>query len=329
MISVIVPVYNVENYIERCVNSIQAQTYGEFELILVDDGSTDGSGRICDRMKEEDRRIQVIHQENKGLSAARNRGLSAATGDYITYIDSDDYVHPSYLEVLYHNAVSYQADVSVCGLQLVWGNNRVKPKRNKNAVNHIAAYSGRQAAKEIVAGNKRNMIIACGKLYSQRLKELLDYPEGRLHEDEFVTYKVFYEAERVVVTEHPLYFYYQREKSITNSGFSKRRLDKLVALNEAIEYFERRKDRELMSYAIKRYLLNLQIAWYRVEKYLPEEKMLLRILHQKWKEVYSSGKAAIAGICSPVDRSALLIFNISPDVYRIMAGLVERILPIV
>ena len=101
-----------------------------------------------------------------------------------------------------------------------------------------------------------------------------------------------------------------------------------MALDEAIKYFERRKDRELTTYAIKRYLLNMQIAWYRVKKYLPEEKTLLWILHQKWKEVYRSRKAAIARVCSTVDRSALLIFKISPDVYSILAGLLERLLPI-
>lgn len=327
MISIIVPVYNVENYIERCVESILAQTCRDFELILVDDGSTDGSGAICDRLKEGDSRIQVIHQENRGLSGARNRGLSAASGDYITYIDSDDYVHPSYLEVLYHNAVVYQADVSVCSLQLAWENQKVKPKRSGNVVKSAVTYSGRQAAKEIVAGNKRDMIVACGKLYHCSLRKLLLYPEGRLHEDEFVTYKVFYEAEKVVVTGQPLYYYLQREKSITGSGYSKRRLDKLVALKEAIAFFEERQEKELTAYAVKRYLLNIPIAWYRVKKYLPEEKLLLEKLNQEWEKVYNQRKADIAGICSLTDKCALWVFKISPVMYRVVAGFVERFMP--
>ena len=130
MISVIVPVYNVEKYIERCVESVLAQTHKEFELILVDDGSTDLSGEICEKLKTKDNRIRVFHQENKGLSAARNKGLIEAAGEYITYIDSDDYVDAFYLEVLHQNAVQYHADISVCGYQRVWENNKTQKREN-------------------------------------------------------------------------------------------------------------------------------------------------------------------------------------------------------
>lgn len=327
-ISIIVAVYNVAEYVERCVASILAQTYEEFELILVDDGSTDGSGEICNRLKEADNRIQVIHQENKGLSAARNRGLSAATGDYITYIDSDDYVAPCYLEVLFHNAVTYQADVSVCGFQYIRADKKAKKTKGAGtAEKEVKLYSGKMAAGEIVAENKRSMITAWGKLYHRRLRSLLIYPKGRLHEDEFVTYQVLYEAVKVVVTEQPLYCYFQREKSITNSGYSRRRLDKLAALKEAITFFENQQEKELMAYAVKRYLLNIPIAWYRVKKYLPEEKLLLGKLNREWEKVYNQRKADIAGICSLTDKFALLIFKISPGIYSIVAAMVERILP--
>lgn len=327
-ISIIVPVYNVAEYVERCVSSILAQTYEDFELILVDDGSKDGSSEICNRLKEGDNRIQVIHQENQGLSAARNRGLSAATGDYITYIDGDDYVEPSYLEVLYHNAVTYQAEVSVCGFQYVWADKKSKNTKGAGtAEKEVKLYSGKMAAGEIVAGNKRSMITAWGKLYHRRLRNLLIYPEGRLHEDEFVTYQVLYEAVKVTVTEQPLYYYLQREKSITNSGYSRRRLDKLEALKEAIAFFENQQEKELAAYAVKRYLLNIPIAWYRVKKYLPEEKLLLGKLNREWEKVYNQRKADIAGICSLTDKCALLVFKISPVMYRVVAAVVERIIP--
>ena len=327
-ISIIVPVYNVAEYVERCVASILAQTYEDFELILVDDGSTDGSGEICGQLKEGDSRIRVIHQENQGLSAARNRGLSAATGDYITYIDSDDYVEPSYLEVLYHNAVTYQAEVSVCGFQYVRADQKSKKTKGLGtAEKEVKLYSGKMAAGEIVAGNKRSMITAWGKLYHRRLRNLLIYPEGRLHEDEFVTYQVLYEAVKVVVTEQPLYCYFQREKSITNSGYSRQRLDKLEALKEAIAFFESQQEKELTAYTVKRYLLNIPIAWYRVKKYLPEEKLLLGKLNREWEKVYNQRKADIAGICSLTDKCALLIFKISPVMYRVVAAVVERIIP--
>lgn len=325
MISIIVPVYNVEKYVKRCVESILAQTYKEFELILVDDGSTDQSGELCDTFKTCDNRICVIHQENRGLSAARNRGLKEAGGEYITYIDSDDYVDASYLETLYQNAVTYQADVSVCDFCLVWENNKTKSKSNGRC--GVKQYTGREAAREIVANNKRSMITAWGKLYHHTLRELLIYPEGKLHEDEFVTYKVLYQAKEVVECDMPLYYYLQREKSIMNDGYNKRRLDKIVALKEVSGYFEEKQEMELRAYAIKRYLLNIQIAWYRVKKFMPEEKTILKELKREWKTIYKQNKERIVEKCSLVDKISILVYEISPRMYCIIAEVVNRLFP--
>lgn len=325
MISIIVPVYNVEKYVKRCVESILAQTYKEFELILVDDGSTDQSGEVCDSFEKCDIRIRVIHQENSGLSAARNRGLAEATGEYITFIDSDDFVDTSYLETLHQNAVKYQADVSICGFCLVWENN--KTKSNYNGKCEVKQYSGREAAWEIVANSKRSMITAWGKLYHHTLRKLLIYPEGRLHEDEFVTYKVLYQAKKVVECDMPLYYYLQRGKSIMNDGYSKRRLDKIVALKEAIGFFENKQEIELMSYARKRYLLNIQIAWYRVKKFMPEEKTILKELNREWKTIYKQNKEKIVEKCSLVDKISILVYEISPRMYCIIAEVVNRLFP--
>ena len=325
MISIVVPVYNVEKYVKRCVESILNQTYKEFELIIVDDGSTDQSSNICDELKEKDKRILVIHQENGGLSAARNRGLMEATGEYITYIDSDDYVDSSYLEILYKNAVRYQADVSVCGYRLVWEDHT--EKRTGEEKEAEKQYSGLEAAREIVANNKRSMITAWGKLYHCKLRELLLYPEGRLHEDEFVTYKVLYQAKKVVETAQPLYNYFQRGKSIMNNGYSKRRLDKVVALKEAIGFFEEKQETELVTYAIKRYLLNLQIAWYRVNKFMPKEKKILTELNQEWKTIYKSHKTTIREKCSLIDKISILVYDISPKMYGIASEMVNKIFP--
>ena len=128
MISVIVPVYRVEQYLDACIESILGQTFQDFELILVDDGSPDNCGEICDRYAGQDARIRVVHQENRGLSGARNTGTGLAEGKYITYIDSDDRIGPEYLEVLYNNAVEYRAQVSVCGYCLVWEHERAEQK---------------------------------------------------------------------------------------------------------------------------------------------------------------------------------------------------------
>lgn len=324
MISIIVPVYNVEKYVERCVESILAQSYREFELLLVDDGSTDQSGAICERLRAKDKRVRVIHQTNRGLSAARNRGLAEATGEYITYIDSDDYVDVSYLETLYQNAIQYQADVSVCGFCLVWEKKKTKEKIKENGT--VRLCSGRDAAEEIVAHNKRSMITAWGKLYHRSLQELLIYPEGRLHEDEFVTYKVLYEARQVVETDIPIYNYFQRGNSIINDGYSIRRLDKLIALKEAIDFFASKNETELMKQAIKRYLLSIQIAWYRVKKFMPNEKTVLAKLNEEWKAVYAQNKSDIMKRCSIVDKVAIIMYDISPVSYSIVAHVMYQIL---
>ena len=325
MISIIVPVYNVEKYVKRCIESILEQTHKEFELIIVDDGSTDRSGEICDTLKKSDRRIRVIHQENGGLSAARNRGLTEAGGEYITYIDSDDYVDASYLETLYQNAVKYQADVSLCGFRLVWENS--KTKNMSDGKDEVKQYTGREAVREIVVNNKSSMITAWGKLYHHTLRELLIYPEGRLHEDEFVTYKVLYQAKKVVETVEPLYNYFQRGKSIMNDGYSKRRLDKIVALKEAIGFFENKQEMGLMSYARKRYLLNIQIAWYRVKKFMPEEKAILTELNAEWKTLYKQNKADIVEKSSVVDKISIFVYGISPSMYCIIAEVVNKLFP--
>ena len=324
MVSIIVPVYNVEKYVERCVESILAQSYSEFELLLVDDGSTDQSGAICERLKAKDKRIRVIHQNNRGLSAARNRGLAEATGEYITYIDSDDYVDISYLETLYQNAIQYQADVSVCSFRLVRENKKKNEKIKGNG--KVRLHSGRDAAEEIVAHNKRSMITAWGKLYHRSLKELLIYPEGRLHEDEFVTYKVLYEARQVVEADVPLYNYYQRGNSIINDGYSIRRLDKIVALKEAIDFFASKNETELMKQAIKRYVLSIQIAWYRVKKFMPDEKTVLSKLNEEWKAVYAQNKSDIMKRCSIVDKVAIIMYDISPASYSIVAHIMYQLL---
>lgn len=324
MISIIVPVYNVEKYVEGCIRSILAQTFRDFELILVDDGSTDGSGEICERYGKQDARIYVLHQENRGLSGARNAGLEIAAGEYLTYIDSDDWVGETYLEELYNNAVKHNASVSVCCYAVEWENNNHSHKKIKKWNEAVQILTGREAAKKIVAQNDRRMIIACGKLYRKELKPLLIYPLGRTHEDEFVTYRVLYESERVVLSEKQLYFYLQREASIMHRGYNEKRLDKVAALKESIDYFRIREDEELERSAQKRYLLNLQIAWYRVNVFLPERKDLSARLRKEWQESNDRYKSNIRNCVSAVDWVALKVFAVSPYMYKLMAGLYEH-----
>ncbi len=329
-ISVIVPVYQVKAYLEKCVGSLLAQTFSDFELILVDDGATDGSGALCDKLQQSDPRVRVLHQENAGLSAARNSGLALARGEYMTLVDSDDAVTPEYLQRLYDGAISQNAEVSVCGFSYVYEDPKQAPSKKRLLPPVQAAYcsmSGREAAARIVRDNDRGMIVAWGKLYHRSLMPYLRYPKGKLNEDEFTTYQVLYHAKKVAVTAAKEYLYLQRGGSIMGGGYSERRLDKVEALRQAIAFFEQKGDEQLMRAAKKRYLLSLQIAWYRVRRNLPERRDLLQKLREEHRRFFHESKVEIRGELCLVDALCLGLFRLSPGLYAAFAGVYLKLFP--
>lgn len=216
-ISVIVPVYNVAAYLERCVYSVLRQDYPSFELILVDDGSTDGSSTLCDTLSELDNRIRVIHKANGGLSDARNAGISICSGDYVTFIDSDDWVDPQYLSILHSLLVSNNADVSVCGII------RESSSPKISAVFSMPSYTVFSSSDYLniffrKSGN-RTIHYACGKLYRRELLDVDQFPIGMLNEDVESMFFVLTHSSIIVETELPLYHYYINPLSITESSF--------------------------------------------------------------------------------------------------------------
>lgn len=232
-ISVIVPIYNVEKYLNRCVDSILVQTFTDFELILVDDGSPDNCGKICDEYAAKDSRIHVIHKKNGGLSDARNAGIDWAFAssdcEWISFVDSDDWIHPQYLEILYRAATEHQVDVSICAFQKTNGDiESFEVNEDVFTVN----------TEEFYDRNRINAIIACGKLYRKQCFAEIRYPVGKLHEDEFTTYKILFKLTVVAFTEAKLYYYYKNEESIMHATWSDKRLDALDAFKEQISYFK-------------------------------------------------------------------------------------------
>lgn len=233
-ISVIVPVFKVEPYLRRCVDSILAQTFTDFELILVDDGSPDNCPVICDEYAEKDDRVHVIHQENGGLSAARNAGIDWAFANsdsqWISFVDSDDWVHPEYLERLLSAAVDNHVDISICGYTETAGKDpEVAPENLEPQLWNI---------EDFYVAHNVNATIACGKLYKKQCFENVRYPVGRLHEDEFVTYKILFQQQRIVSIAAPLYSYFQNRNSIMHSGWTPELLSRLDAYAERIAYFK-------------------------------------------------------------------------------------------
>ncbi len=234
MISVVVPVYEVELYLRRCIDSIMNQTYESFELILVDDGSTDGCPQICDEYADKYGNVYVIHKNNGGLSDARNVGTLAARGEYVTYIDSDDYVSPDYLEVLWRLKKKYQAELTVTGIvAFVEGSNPPKAKKKEFTC------SGTKALQNVLY-QKYMDTSACGMLIPIQVARKNLFPVGKYHEDEFTTYKFYENVNCVAVTTQKQYFYLQRKDSIMHQKFGKASLDELDAADNLVQICEKR-----------------------------------------------------------------------------------------
>lgn len=237
-LTVIVPVYKVELYIRRCIDSILKQEYVDFELILVDDGSPDKSGEICDEYAIKDCRIKVIHQKNGGLSAARNSGIDIAKGEYITFIDSDDYIHPKMFSTMIYNMEKFDAQISICSLLRT-----TKDSENTKISFEYKTLSNIESLK--ILHSQISFITAWGKIYKTDLFQGVRFPEKKYHEDEFTTYKLFYNSKKIIYTEDKLYFYYTNPESITQSSFSEKNLDALDAFAERIAFFTKLNEMEL------------------------------------------------------------------------------------
>lgn len=233
-ISVIVPVYNVEKYIEICVTSLIKQTYTELEIILVDDGSTDQSGRICDHFTEIDQRIIVLHKKNGGLSDARNKGLEIATGDYISFIDSDDLVSENYYEILYQQLIENQCDIAVAKIREFDDSGKVL---NELGFKSTAVLERDAALAELLySQNIANS--ACNKLFKRNILAEYRFPYGKYYEDEYTVYKWFLNAEKVIISGEPSYYWYRkREGSITHRPFSEKEMDRIYASEEKVKFF--------------------------------------------------------------------------------------------
>lgn len=254
LISVIVPIYKVESYLDRCIASITSQTYKNLEIILVDDGSPDRCPAICDAWAKKDSRIKVIHKQNGGLSDARNAGLVAATGDLIGFIDSDDWIEPDFFEVLFNAMEAIGAEIAECSTAYTAENGkviRVRSAASPSTLDRIDAL--------------RRLILEDGvyqtvwnKLYRRRVIEGIPFEVGKCNEDEFWTYQVLDRIQKLATVEAPLYHYLQRDTSIIGVGYNIRRLDGLEARFQRMQYLQ--KYEELA--ALTRQQLVLDCMWH-------------------------------------------------------------------
>ena len=230
LVSVIIPVYNVEDYIEKCISSVINQTYNNMEIILVDDGSKDNSGNICEKYSKSDKRIKVIHKKNGGISDARNIGIKNASGIYITFIDSDDFVDNSYVELLYDTIEYYDADISIASHRVLYK----KKCLNKSNGEKFCAES-KEILEKILYDDGID-ISAWGKMYKKELFEKIKFPSNMLYEDAATTYKLVDLSEKIAVNSQPVYNYVIRNNSISNCEFNEKKLDLIKATKEMTDF---------------------------------------------------------------------------------------------
>ena len=261
-ISVIVPIYRVEKYLPACIDSILNQTFTDFELILVDDGSPDRCPEICDETAKRDARVRVIHQANAGLSAARNAGIEIAHGEWLGFVDSDDYIAPQFYEKLYQTAQRTDADCVMCSVQNVDESGKPIDSALMRVADEVK--TGREVLRKIGRDDVTPYLTAWNKLYRRKLFNTLRYPAGRQNEDVFVFAELFCQVQRAVCVAEPLYFYRKRIGSIMNSVVTLRNLDEMWAYVNCFEHLQQDDEESTLKETEKRVFAKLTGVYYRV-----------------------------------------------------------------
>ena len=325
-VSVIVPIYKVEPYLKRAVASILHQTYHNLEIILVDDGSPDQCGRICDDYAKEDNRITVIHKENGGLSDARNAGLDAAHGEYIVFVDSDDFIAEDYVETLMQCLKKYDADVAMCSYAVTASVELDESIFKASRDETVEVCDRRELLNNLYDANHKDatyFIVSWNKIYKASLWQDVRFPKGRIHEDEATTYKIYDRAQKGVYLHRPLYGYFTAPSSITRDRFNIKRLQWMDALDDRIAYFEDKTEQLNEEGKQETEFLEKQIAcckraradasihyYYPLKEELPTErkaaKRLKSYVWQEWKETKNPG---------------YLIFSVSASLYRLITNI--------
>lgn len=311
LISVIIPVYRVESYLSACVESVLRQTYQYFEIILVDDGSPDKCGDICDKFAAQDSRVRVIHKKNGGLSSARNAGIDIARGAFIAFLDSDDLWSSLFLERLYQAVRETDADFSVC----LFDRFQEKPKEKHVDIAQTKCLSQQEAFRCLFDNRNVNMVVAWNKLYRAELFKKIRYPVGMVHEDEAIIHEIIGAAQRVAWVEESHYFYRESPNSITTAKFSLKRLDETYAKEQRIIYFEKRGMQDLADRTKIVYLGNLMRLYRTVQAELVDNEVIVCTcakLFEKFCAVYNSG---LVRKCSLATKMRCWLFLNFPEKY--------------
>lgn len=283
LISIIVPIYKVQDYLEKCIESILAQSITNFELILIDDGSPDDCGKICDYYAARDSRIRVIHKKNEGLSAARNTGLDIAQGEYIGFVDSDDWIEKNMYETLINLLIDNDADIAQCEFIKTFDEDETIDNRERYIVE---IFNNIESLKNLYYEKAISTVVSWNKLYKKVLFEEIRFPKGKIHEDEFTTHKLLYKSKKLVYTNKVFYYYRQTPNSIMNSKFNKKRLDILDAMQERLEFAELINNEMFTYETLKKYMFRLISFYYKCKKEIPEEKDIINDIKKRSDLLY-------------------------------------------
>jgi len=290
LISVIVPIYNVEAYLDECIESICNQTYDKLEIIMIDDGSTDKSGVIADKWELADKRCKVFHKNNEGLSAARNEGIKKAKGNYLVFIDSDDLIEKNMIERLYEEAVQEQVDMVCCGIKRRCDDmDYVKEYQVPSKIYTLSDYLYEMYSEENGSGDIDMflpLVVAWNKIYKASLFENIKYPEGKICEDNAIIHRIVHTAGKVKWLNEPLYIYRQRQGSIMKNSFSAKRMDDFYAQLDRLHFMEDKvENQKLMDMMTVRCLSSAREYWCKI-------KMLKLWTQQQSKKVFFDIKIA-------------------------------------
>ena len=259
LISVVVPVYNVKDYVEKCLSCILNQTYSNLEILIFDDGSTDGSLEICRHIAEKNKRVHLKELKHKGVSYVRNLGVAEARGDYLVFIDSDDFVDLNYVEELYRAAVTTGASIAVCSCCRIKVDEK-PPKRKAFPI--IEILNREQAMKELVKDQKI-LSTVCMKIFEREVYKQLQFPEGRVYEDLSVMYSIIDQADKITYTEYTRYYYVFRRDSICNNVYNENSMDLFIASKQFLRFIKK-KYPELMQMQYLKCIRNAVSILYRM-----------------------------------------------------------------
>lgn len=312
LISIIVPVYNVELYLDACVSSIINQSFTDIEIILVDDGSKDNSGIICDTWRKRDNRISVIHQANAGLSAARNVGTNYAKADLIMYVDSDDLLHKETCYFVYKLLSETHTDMVVFSYEMFL--NKIPDLKKQVDFNNYEVMDANKSLTKMFEPYSRFNITACNKLYYKKYNLSHKFPEGILHEDFFVIPLIVSELSSIVYIKEPLYYVRRTPGSITRKAYSVKRLDELDGLETVYNLLKNRKESyEALNLFYRIYLWKLCDHMMYLNKYYKERDDLWNNVYKKFNEIYK--EARDTAIISKKDRFNFELYLKLPRLY--------------